>query len=40
MKIEASSPDDYISKLPEDRKKAIMKLRQTVLENKSEAKRS
>ncbi len=33
MKIEASSPDDYISKLPEDRKEAIMKLRQTVLEN-------
>ncbi len=33
MKIEASSPDDYISKLPEDRKEAVMKLRQTVLEN-------
>ena len=33
MKIEPSSPDDYISKLPEDRKEAVMKLRQTVLEN-------
>jgi len=33
MKIVASSPDDYISKLPDDRKEAVIKLRQTVLEN-------
>ena len=33
IKIEASSPDDYISKLPDDRKEAVIKLRQTVLEN-------
>ena len=27
MKIEASSPDDYISKLPEDRAKAVSRIR-------------
>lgn len=30
MKIEANSPDDYISKLPEDRKEAMSKLRAEV----------
>ena len=33
MKIEANSPDDYISKLPEDRQEVISKLRQVVLDN-------
>lgn len=33
MRIEASSPEDYISKLPEDRKEVISKLRSVVLEN-------
>lgn len=33
MKIEANSPDDYISKLPEDRQDVISKLRKVVLDN-------
>ena len=33
MKIEANSPDDYISKLPEDRQEIISKLRKVVLDN-------
>ena len=32
MKIEANSPDDYISKLPEDRQEVISKLRKVVLD--------
>ena len=33
MRIEASSPDKYMSKIPDDRKKAMTKLRNTILEN-------
>ncbi|WP_420603117.1 DUF1801 domain-containing protein [Flagellimonas sp.] len=33
MTIDAKTPDEYISKLPEDRKKAVSKLRKTVQEN-------
>ena len=33
MTIKAGSPEEYISKVPEDRKEAIEKLRQTVLKN-------
>ena len=33
MKIEAKSPNDYISKLPEDRQEVISKLRKVVLDN-------
>ncbi len=33
MKIEATSPDNYIEQLPEDRKAALNKMRQTILEN-------
>lgn len=33
MKIVATSPDDYVSKLPEDRKAAFTTLRQTVLDH-------
>ena len=33
MKIEANSPNDYISKVPEHRKAAMEKLRNTILEN-------
>jgi len=33
MKIEASSPDEYVSKLPEDRKAPISKLRAIILKN-------
>lgn len=33
MRIEASNPDDYISKCPEDRIGALEKLRSTILEN-------
>ena len=33
MTIEASSPEEYISKVPADRKEAITKLRQTILKN-------
>jgi hypothetical protein len=33
MRIEASSPEEYISKLPEDRKEAMSKLRKTILKN-------
>ena len=33
MKIEANSPDEYISKLPEDRAEAILKLRNVILKN-------
>ena len=32
MKIDASSPDDYIRQLPDDRKLVISKLRSTILE--------
>jgi uncharacterized protein YdhG (YjbR/CyaY superfamily) len=33
MKIEANSPDEYISKLPEDRAEVIQQLRTVILEN-------
>lgn len=33
MRIEASSPLDYIDKVPEDRKSAFSKLRDTIIEN-------
>lgn len=33
MKIEANSPDDYISKLPEDRQEVMTKLRKVVIDN-------
>ena len=33
MTIKASSPEEYISKVPEDRKEAMSKLRQTILKN-------
>ena len=33
MKIEANSPDDYISKLPEDRQAAVKKLKDTIKDN-------
>jgi len=33
MKIEANNPKDYISKLPDERKEAMSKLRQTILDN-------
>jgi hypothetical protein len=33
MQIKATDPDDYVSKLPEDRKEAIMKLRKEILKN-------
>ena len=33
MQYDASSPDDYISQLPEDRKGPVQKLRQTVKDN-------
>jgi uncharacterized protein YdhG (YjbR/CyaY superfamily) len=33
MTIKASSPEEYISKVPEDRKQAMSKLRQTILKN-------
>ena len=33
MKIEANSPEEYIEKIPEDRKQAMTKLRQTILNN-------
>lgn len=33
MRIEASSPDDYLSKVPEERKESLNKLRATILEN-------
>lgn len=33
MTIKAGSPEEYISKVPADRKEAIEKLRQTVLKN-------
>ncbi len=33
MRIEADTVEDYISKLPEDRKDALMTLRHTILEN-------
>ncbi|MCF4102526.1 DUF1801 domain-containing protein [Gillisia sp. M10.2A] len=33
MKIEANTPEEYIAQLPEDRKLAITKLRQIILEN-------
>ena len=35
MTIKASSPEEYISKVPEDRKEAMSKLRQTILKNLS-----
>ncbi|MFN0016266.1 MAG: DUF1801 domain-containing protein [Saprospiraceae bacterium] len=33
MQIQATSPEDYIAKLPEDRKAAIITLRKTILDN-------
>jgi hypothetical protein len=33
MKIEANSPEEYISKVPEERQEAIRNLRQIILEN-------
>ncbi|MFN3195360.1 MAG: DUF1801 domain-containing protein [Chlorobiota bacterium] len=33
MKIEAKNPDDYISKLPEEKQEPFAKLRQTILDN-------
>ena len=33
MKIEASTPEQYTAQLPDDRKHAISKLRQTILSN-------
>jgi uncharacterized protein YdhG (YjbR/CyaY superfamily) len=33
MQIKANTPEEYISKLPEDRKEAIIKLRKVVLKN-------
>ena len=33
MKIEANSPQEYIEKLPEDRKKVLSKLRSTIKKN-------
>lgn len=33
MTIDAKTPDEYISKLPEDRKKAVSKLRETIKNN-------
>lgn len=33
MRIEANSPEDYISNLPEDRKEAISKMREAILKN-------
>ena len=33
MKIEANSPTDYISQLPDERQSAMTKLRQTILDN-------
>ncbi|MEZ4810209.1 MAG: DUF1801 domain-containing protein [Allomuricauda sp.] len=33
MTIDAKTPDEYISKLPEDRQKAVSKLRETVKDN-------
>lgn len=33
MKIEASSPEDYLAQLPEGRKDAMKKLRETLLKN-------
>ena len=33
MTIDAATPDDYIDKLPEERKPAMIRLRQTILEN-------
>ena len=35
MTIKASSPEEYISKVPGDRKEAMSKLRQTILKNLS-----
>ncbi|WP_340114219.1 DUF1801 domain-containing protein [Maribellus mangrovi] len=33
MKIEASSPDEYISKLPEERQKPVQQLREAIQKN-------
>ncbi|KQC30300.1 DUF1801 domain-containing protein [Flagellimonas eckloniae] len=33
MTIDAKTPDEYISKLPEDRKAAVANLRQTIISN-------
>ncbi len=33
MKIEANTPDQYLEQIPEDRKPAMNKLRQTILDN-------
>ncbi len=33
MKIEANSPEHYLEQIPDDRKQAMKKLRQTILDN-------
>ena len=33
MKIEAGTPEEYISKLPDDRKEKINKIREVILKN-------
>lgn len=33
MTIEASTPDEYVEKVPDDRREAFSKLRQTILDN-------
>ncbi len=33
MKIEATSPDDYVTQIPEERQASFSKLRQTILDN-------
>lgn len=33
MKIEANTPEEYIDKLPDERKEALNKLRKTILDN-------
>lgn len=33
MKIEANTPKEYIDQLPEDRKRAMTKLRKTILDH-------
>lgn len=35
MKFKASTPEEYVAQLPEDRKRAIEKLRKVILENLS-----
>ena len=33
MKYEASTPDEYVAQIPEDRKEALQKLREVILKN-------